>query len=575
MQLPTHSQFRELTDELRAIRRAIEHRNQVAIHLTQSHHFVPPIGKERRMLGHVPGQWNSHRLLAGHPGKGNRHAVQFDHIGREIAVQQPHRQQLRVFRRLQRIVVRFPAEALAGLLAELLEGHGGGEVFQQHQHRVLEQCPVRGQAHAAGCAERYRRFVVHVDFGLPLRRDGACPGGNVQPADELRVHRPIRRQGAPAQQRFTEHAVPQEVHVLLGLDLVRRQHAQGLLDLRAEVAGDHGAEACLAEVLQTFVARHLRELVEVHRLVHFLQVFVKQVMVLLGADVLQFGFQQQGIRPLLGHGTRHEIEQCPGLLDAFLRLGEPPGVVAHHVADHAAHVPAGIRVVRDVCDAVGAELLAAEVEDFFADVGRYPGKHSVGDDVVERAVRGIEIEDVGLLQRDVLQAEFRDNTLAFLDLLAGEVDAHELAIGQVVRSGDDVAARSAGDLQYPAALHRRWPDAEERTQCEQPRRMRLRERHAFVGNFVVTLFDGVHGRDGRRSCWHCGKQIVRHRASSFYASWSLNSLYSKESTSASQLASMMFSLTPTVPHTLPSSRLSMTTRTRAAVPSLALTTRTL
>src|SRR6266849_390630 len=56
---------------------------------------------------------------------------------------------------------------------------------------------------------------------------------------------------------------------------------------------------------------------------------------------------------------------------------------------------------------------------------------------------------------------------------------------------------------------------------------------------------------------------------------SLNSLYSIASTNASQLASMMFSLTPTVPKTASRSRHSMTTRTLAAVSARALTTRTL
>ena len=48
-----------------------------------------------------------------------------------------------------------------------------------------------------------------------------------------------------------------------------------------------------------------------------------------------------------------------------------------------------------------------------------------------------------------------------------------------------------------------------------------------------------------------------------------------ESASASQLASITFSLTPTVPHTRWPSVLSIDTRTRAAVPSWALITRTL
>jgi len=56
---------------------------------------------------------------------------------------------------------------------------------------------------------------------------------------------------------------------------------------------------------------------------------------------------------------------------------------------------------------------------------------------------------------------------------------------------------------------------------------------------------------------------------------SLCSLYSTLSRSASQEAWMIFSDTPTVPHRLSLSRDSMITRTRAAVPSRALTTRTL
>ncbi len=60
-----------------------------------------------------------------------------------------------------------------------------------------------------------------------------------------------------------------------------------------------------------------------------------------------------------------------------------------------------------------------------------------------------------------------------------------------------------------------------------------------------------------------------------FFSESFSSLYSTLSTSASQLASMMFSDTPTVPQSESWSRDSIITRTRAAVPARALTTRTL
>src|SRR5580700_5054717 len=73
-----------------------------------------------------------------------------------------------------------------------------------------------------------------------------------------------------------------------------------------------------------------------------------------------------------------------------------------------------------------------------------------------------------------------------------------------------------------------------------------------VALFHETLTDGLFRED------------LGLPAHFFCSSSSLNSLYSTASTSASHDASMMFSLTPTVPHTLPASRHSTTTRTRAA-----------
>src|SRR5208337_2905111 len=88
----------------------------------------------------------------------------------------------------------------------------------------------------------------------------------------------------------------------------------------------------------------------------------------------------------------------------------------------------------------------------------------------------------------------------------------------------------------------------------------------------------VSFRRSERVSW-----IDRHRGASAVAAVcslgrdraSRESLYSKASMSASQLASMTFSETPTVPQTESWSRLSITTRTRAAVPARALMTRTL
>ena len=63
--------------------------------------------------------------------------------------------------------------------------------------------------------------------------------------------------------------------------------------------------------------------------------------------------------------------------------------------------------------------------------------------------------------------------------------------------------------------------------------------------------------------------LIPHRPSCLYKQ------YSKLSTRAIQLASITFSLTPTVPHTSLSSWLSITTRTPAAVPASELIARTL
>ena len=84
------------------------------------------------------------------------------------------------------------------------------------------------------------------------------------------------------------------------------------------------------------------------------------------------------------------------------------------------------------------------------------------------------------------------------------------------------------------------------------------------------------GRRRDRIAWAVRATCVGgHGRSSATCSSSLHSLYSKLSTRAIQLASMMFSLTPTVPQTSFSSWLSMTTRTPAAVAASELITRTL
>jgi len=82
-------------------------------------------------------------------------------------------------------------------------------------------------------------------------------------------------------------------------------------------------------------------------------------------------------------------------------------------------------------------------------------------------------------------------------------------------------------------------------------------------------------RAGNPSTMLSAKRPLGGQVWGAYYCLSFWSLYSTLSTRASQEASMMFSDTPTVPQFESLSRDSIITRTRAAVPSRALTTRTL
>ena len=82
-------------------------------------------------------------------------------------------------------------------------------------------------------------------------------------------------------------------------------------------------------------------------------------------------------------------------------------------------------------------------------------------------------------------------------------------------------------------------------------------------------------RNREQKAGRCGLEETASRDGHRFSFRVLESLYSKLSHRASQLASITFSSAPTVPQTSSSSLLSMTTRTRAAVAASELRTRTL
>ena len=73
----------------------------------------------------------------------------------------------------------------------------------------------------------------------------------------------------------------------------------------------------------------------------------------------------------------------------------------------------------------------------------------MGDDVVEWAQAGVQVEDVALPQFQVSQAQGLDQVLAHGDLARREVDAQTPGAGQTQGQGDEIAAPGAANLQHP------------------------------------------------------------------------------------------------------------------------------
>lgn len=187
-----------------------------------------------------------------------------------------------------------------------------------------------------------------------------------------------------AEQRLTKGAIAEKVHVLLEVHDVGGEHLQDVLHLGREVRRGHGQEVGLAQVLQALGLGSLHELVEVERLVDLLQVLVEDVAVAGLLDQVQLVLQQGtvGVRGL-GHRVGQEGQQILRLLHLDVRLAELPGVIGEHVANHAAEMPARIRVVADVGHAARAELPRADFQDLLLDRRGNPRVHAVANDVVE------------------------------------------------------------------------------------------------------------------------------------------------------------------------------------------------
>ena len=309
----------------------------------------------------------------------------------------------------------------------------------------------------------------------------------------FRTQLSLKRNGPTADERLPKVAAPHVVHVLFHLqDVVRPEFVQRLGSLGCEVGRNHRREFGFAQILQAVHGEHSRELVEVNRPIVFLQVLVVQVRRIRTRDDFELVSQQPLVRSVLKlAGVGDELDECLGLYESRAQIVELHAVVAHHVANDAANVPSGVRVVAHVGHAVRSQVLPADFEDPFLHRLRHPREHAVTNDVIELAEVRAEGQNVAVLQLDVFESERFDGGPAVGDLNRGGVDAEEPGLRVVVGERDEVAAGAAAEFEYAGRLDRGRLEAEDARDACQSLRTRLRERHAAVRDCVVR--SGGHG----------------------------------------------------------------------------------
>ena len=299
------------------------------------------------------------------------------------------------------------------------------------------------------------------------------------------------------QQRLAEGAALEEVHVLLDWhQMVGRHGADQLAGLGPQMLGEALADIRVAQIAEAASVRLGRELVEVAGRVLLLQELAQDVGVVSGGDGLDLVAQHLAIGRA-GRGRLRDVLQHPAPLgdaDGGVCLGA--GMIGHHVADHAAQLPAGVDVVAHVGHAVVGEALAADAQDRRARGFRHPAVDAVTDDVVETLAFEVKRGEVGLVDADVLELQRGDACLAVADMTLGQVDAVEAGAGETQGQRDDIAARGASQLQHARLRDGRGADAEQGGERRQSRRRRLGEGLGGVGDDIVVAGGGRGARCG-------------------------------------------------------------------------------
>src|SRR5262249_13847306 len=147
--------------------------------------------------------------------------------------------------------------------------------------------------------------------------------------------------------------------------------------------------------------------------------------------------------------------KSPGLLYTNLSLIEALYVVAHHLADDSAEMPAGKGVVADVSDAFGREIAFTDVQNFLLDIGRHPRINAMARNVIELSQTFLRIDNASLSKVHVIWSQRIEARLPSGNLARRQVYAHEPAVWQSLRHRNNVAPGGAAQFQKTTTIHRR------------------------------------------------------------------------------------------------------------------------
>ena len=292
------------------------------------------------------------------------------------------------------------------------------------------------------------------------------------------------------QQRLVKVAVEQKIQVLLARQRVG-ECGQRLLRCLAERGRKLVVQLRVAQVTQSGPLRIGDEVAEQHRFVHRCQVLMVQVAVRCLPECRQFVAQVFGTERLqTAQAGVQKSQKLACRRQALRRRHQGTDVEQQHLAQHAAHVPAGQRVETEIGNTARIEVTPDQAEQGDPHRRRHPGVEAVGNDIVEALVTEFDRADIGLADLDIVQLQSRDLRLAGIHLGSRQIESEEPAARQKPGHRDQVRAAGAAQLEHPAGARIRTFDTVQAGQHGKVVRVGFTYRQAVVWQRLV----GVQGR---------------------------------------------------------------------------------